>query len=824
MEKDNMKKLLTALLFVLTAGYIYSQAEILVDNFDSSVVQNRYLLINEGPPTVSSHSDNHTDFHEGTGSYNFHAVLGQHHDWGTYAEFQDAAPDSTYFDWSVSDSLSVWIKVYQPATQPQNMVFRIQLRDQLTPGGNVEQYVYENATTLDAATGWFNLRLSLKQIISDGSINPGDSGFVITPSSWGLARNNEKLDYDKIISYGFVAVTTANVTDSVKVGFDHLVRFGLKSIPAIIFNGMAIPGQLGNPWAWGQSTIGVETGAGPIPGTNALKWVQGNEWGNGWTGFGFNVVPPFNLAGSWQRDSVKFKLKCDDGVGALRMQFEGGTGKVGSVFTPIADGQWHSYSLALRDMVYQDGTTGFDSSQVGVVGLMAEASGIVGKVILITDWWTGNPSFDVIPPPAPSNLVVVPGTFTNLVTWTDVPGESKETYNIYYSTQPITSLTGVEVVKMGNAENSGVLDHLLRAPVTDQSVSYYYAVTCTDEAGNTGLPIATGTATTNTAKGVVTISLNAPTSTFNADGTLTEWAGIPFITMAPSGGGYVVTNTTITNDADLSVKAYLAVDQTYLYSAFNIEDDVLATTNPTSYQNDCPDLYIGLYNWHGVPHTSYKRGAEPDYHLRFAHNRILIDGIANSDSIIGIGVDYAWTPKFPTGYIVEARIPWTLLAAKGGDNVFVPVEGYRIPLDFAINDNDANATNEREGILTYSPYNEDQSWNNVSRWLYTWIGSLWNPVGVDDDENTLLTYSLAQNYPNPFNPATTINYTLEKPGLVTLKVYDLLGSLVTTLVNEEKSAGEHTVNFNAANLTSGLYFYQITSGDFNSVKKMMLVK
>ena len=120
------------------------------------------------------------------------------------------------------DSLSIWIKVYEPATAPANMVFRIQFRDQPTPSDPVEQYVYENAVTLDAATGWYNLRLSLGQVESDGSVNPNDQGFVITPSSWGLPKNNEILDYDKILSYGLTVVTTVNAADSVLVGFDNM--------------------------------------------------------------------------------------------------------------------------------------------------------------------------------------------------------------------------------------------------------------------------------------------------------------------------------------------------------------------------------------------------------------------------------------------------------------------------------------------------------------------------------------------------------------------------------------------------------------------------
>jgi hypothetical protein len=86
-----------------------------------------------------------------------------------------------------------------------------------------------------------------------------------------------------------------------------------------------------------------------------------------------------------------------------------------------------------------------------------------------------------------------------------------------------------------------------------------------------------------------------------------------------------------------------------------------------------------------------------------------------------------------------------------------------------------------------------------------------------------LKYSI-NNYPNPFNPTTTINYQLPQDGFVTIKVYDMLGKEVTVLVNENKSAGYHRVNFDASKLTSGVYVYTITANNFNQSKKMLLMK
>jgi len=85
-------------------------------------------------------------------------------------------------------------------------------------------------------------------------------------------------------------------------------------------------------------------------------------------------------------------------------------------------------------------------------------------------------------------------------------------------------------------------------------------------------------------------------------------------------------------------------------------------------------------------------------------------------------------------------------------------------------------------------------------------------------------YSLSQNYPNPFNPVTRIKYDIPKQGFVTMKIYDVLGREVRTLVNEVKQAGNYSVEFNASELSSGVYFYRLESNDFTDIKRMILVK
>ncbi|PIS30698.1 MAG: hypothetical protein COT43_01045 [Candidatus Marinimicrobia bacterium CG08_land_8_20_14_0_20_45_22] len=88
----------------------------------------------------------------------------------------------------------------------------------------------------------------------------------------------------------------------------------------------------------------------------------------------------------------------------------------------------------------------------------------------------------------------------------------------------------------------------------------------------------------------------------------------------------------------------------------------------------------------------------------------------------------------------------------------------------------------------------------------------------------LTDFALFQNYPNPFNPMTTIVYSIAVESVVKLQIYDLLGREVKTLVNQRMPSGKHIVNFNAKELKSGIYFYKIKAGDFEQMKRMILIK
>jgi hypothetical protein len=111
-----------------------------------------------------------------------------------------------------------------------------------------------------------------------------------------------------------------------------------------------------------------------------------------------------------------------------------------------------------------------------------------------------------------------------------------------------------------------------------------------------------------------------------------------------------------------------------------------------------------------------------------------------------------------------------------------------------------------------------------SDWSETWMFRTIPATFIADHEYAPVTYGLRQNYPNPFNPTTTIEYSLADPGFVSLKVYDLLGKEVQTLVNQEQPGGHYSVTFDASDLAAGVYMYRLVTNSTVLHKKMVLVK
>lgn len=127
-----------------------------------------------------------------------------------------------------------------------------------------------------------------------------------------------------------------------------------------------------------------------------------------------------------------------------------------------------------------------------------------------------------------------------------------------------------------------------------------------------------------------------------------------------------------------------------------------------------------------------------------------------------------------------------------------------------------------DAFITSCTLSEPYNFAATSKGIYSF--SLQNATFVKPTELINNHFSLYQNYPNPFNPTTTINYSIPKQSYVTIKIYDALGKEIETLVNENKLMGNYTEEFNATNLSSGIYFYQIKASEFIQTRKMVLVR
>jgi len=137
-------------------------------------------------------------------------------------------------------------------------------------------------------------------------------------------------------------------------------------------------------------------------------------------------------------------------------------------------------------------------------------------------------------------------------------------------------------------------------------------------------------------------------------------------------------------------------------------------------------------------------------------------------------------------------------------------------------------TNVQSGILNYSTtyywhvraigLGGTSDWSEVKNFLTTLI------TDVEMENEIPIEFALHQNYPNPFNPSTVIKFQVSSYQFVNLKIYDILGKEVATLVNEEKPAGRYKATFNASNLSSGVYIYKLQAGNFSEIRKMILMK
>jgi hypothetical protein len=163
--------------------------------------------------------------------------------------------------------------------------------------------------------------------------------------------------------------------------------------------------------------------------------------------------------------------------------------------------------------------------------------------------------------------------------------------------------------------------------------------------------------------------------------------------------------------------------------------------------------------------------------------------------------------------------------AVNGNNIFAATDSSGV---FLSTNNGTNWLSINDGLLTNNVNSFAVCGKDIYAGTYgagVWKRPLSELVGISKESNNFpMDYTLSQNYPNPFNPGTVISYSLPIASIVKLIVYNTLGQTVKILENGFKNAANYSINFNAADLPSGIYFYKIETGQFSQVKKMVLLK
>ena len=817
-----MKKLISSFAVLLLPVFIYGQV---IDNFEAEPDTSHwdYDISANADPALSYVNESYVTDPVNEGSMALQLDYSAHNieSWGGYAKVYHLHPDvatgGTY-DWTGYDSISVSYYNSSPQSEAGAVHLRLNLSDYagITDDAYVGlgEYYYSFLYILDNEPGWNTVTMPL---VRNDSWDGG--GFNLT--GWAGDSDDGELDLHAIGGFHFefsIGGAGEGNSSSGTIVLDNFTLTGYQGTDLVIFNGMSTPPAWGNPFSWGGAQMYVTEGGGYDEGTNALTYVQQDVWSGG----GFNMAPAvdFSSGGEWSSDSLSFHMWSEADAPTLRLQFEDGTDKVGLNFTPEAAEGWNHYSFPLSDFVYFDGSTAFDTSAVTVFQVLSEGNGAAGRTFHFDNVWTGNPDFDVIAPDAPENVGAVPADYYNLVTWSDVSGESDELYHVYASADPITDVDagGAELVAANVLEGSQAAVHYLYAPLNDASVSYYYAVVCVDAAGNRSELGASTSSITNTALGIPTISLDVPEN-FVADGDMSEWEGVMPFVINPTTGH--VAAGTVDGDDDLTGTVYLAIDDDYLYFAADVIDDSYSFGDGDWWNQDALQFFIGLYDWRGPKHSTISRGDEPDYILYANESTLQLD-ISNGGSLATPGSDDYYFEGFNPDYATEGRISLDTLAAANNDERFHPVNGMRIPLDIYFHDQDNGSW---EGNIGFSHLATDQQWNNPGEWAFTWIGNASVVSGVDDEHGFVADeFVLYPNYPNPFNPETNIRFSLPEDQIVTLNIYNMTGQLVESLVNERRSAGVHSVHWNASGVASGVYLYQLQVGGRFLTQKMILMK
>lgn len=357
-------------------------------------------------------------------------------------------------------------------------------------------------------------------------------------------------------------------------------------------------------------------------------------------------------------------------------------------------------------------------------------------------------------------------------------------------------------------------------------------------------------------KALLLFVLLALGTTFALDITMDAQKDVYYTTLTGPDDGWVYIGIEAADPAmsmlpddeyDLSANCWLAWDSTYLYCYSEVWDELVQVNNTTTYENDA---------------IEFKMDPDPLMETTTGIAAIRLSALgedlaevpAGVDNLVaGNELDEAWAPvegedyarvETLLGYNLEFRLPFEKIVRSGKyvDNNVNGLMG--LAINIMDNDNVGRDTVERWcAVMTDNVWSTPQNLGTITflegnkvkmEPINSAGGSDDNtdpewyiptPVAVGEKIDAApACFALAQNYPNPFNPVTTITYSLASPEHALLTIYTLDGRQVATLVDETQSAGEHSISFDAAQLSSGVYLYQLQTPSQAFTRKMTLLR
>ncbi len=446
----------------------------------------------------------------------------------------------------------------------------------------------------------------------------------------------------------------------------------------------------------------------------------------------------------------------------------------------------------------------------------------------------------------------------NSISWAD--NSEYGGYNVYVSETEITDITAAGVSQLGTVSlgQPNEIQHRFELPhPTFAGTPFYYAVTSLSQFGveNPDVTNSAGSIT-NANLPVQPVILEMTTAEAdqvfdNITNSVVSNDGFPEVEPFRVNAAHSTLSETLTlpdDDNDLSATLNIAFsDANELFIYAEVLDDSIslgaAQAGGDAWQWDSIEFGFGNYDVRddggsvlgGSPHTDMARGDYADYQFRIAAYQ---DGSTSAfvapsinAEVQGGGTVYETMDDGSgniIGYKMLSIIPMNQIqSVADNDAVLTPPtdeEIRLIPFTISLNDDDGTG---REHQITWSIKNNvtNQWWNTPAQWPAVAMAGRGTATSIDDEGELPNKYALHQNYPNPFNPSTAIRFSLPTAERVTLKVFNVLGKEVATLLsNQPMSSGNQSVEFKASDLASGIYIYRLEAGEFVQTKQMVLLK